>query len=155
MTGGGAVAGVRAGAVAADLLLAGCAVSLAPRGASMEPFIRDGEEVRVEPLRGLPRLGEVALARVAGGGVVLHRVVGRTAAGLLVLRGDAQETADAPVARADVLGRAVAVGGRRRLHLRPVFGRLVIAGLALRRSRLVAGPLRPLARGLRSLGARA
>lgn len=140
-------------AVGAELLRSGLSVRIPARGASMAPFIRDGDEVLVEPLARPPRRGEVVLVRVAGGAVVLHRVLASRAGGV-VTRGDAQEVPDAPVPAAEVLGRAVAVAGRRRLHLQAPFGRLVLGGLGLRRLRLAAGPLRPLARALRALGAR-
>ncbi len=54
----------------------GATVNLPVRGASMFPFIRSGDIVRIEPRAGIPpRPGEVVLARLAGGRAVVHRVV--------------------------------------------------------------------------------
>lgn len=140
-------------ALAAAMLAEGRAVRITARGGSMSPFIRDGDAVLIEPLRTPPRPGEVVLGRAPGGALALHRVVRCTPRGVWT-RGDATAVDDEPVAPGDVLGRAASVCGRRRWHLRPGFGRLVLRGLALRRWRLAAGPLRPIARAARNLAAR-
>jgi hypothetical protein len=140
-------------ALAAALLAEGRAVRITARGGSMAPFIRDGDAVLIESLRTAPRPGEVVLVRGTGGALALHRVVLRTPRGV-VTRGDATAVDDEPVGPADLLGRAAAVRGSRRLHLRAGFGRLVLHGLALRRWRLAAGPLRTIARAARNLAAR-
>ncbi|HWR97170.1 MAG TPA: S24/S26 family peptidase [Candidatus Methanoperedens sp.] len=140
-------------ALAAALLREGRAVRLVARGGSMAPFIRDGETVLLAPLRSTPRPGEVVLSHQSGGRLALHRVVRVTGSGF-VTRGDATATDDALVAPADIVGRAVAISGRPRLHLRSAFGRLVLRGLGVRGRLLEAGPLRPLARAARALAAR-
>jgi len=140
-------------ALAASLSAEGRTLRLVARGRSMAPFIRDGETVLVGPSRRPPRPGEVVLRRGPGGTLLLHRVVRATAAGV-VTRGDAAAAEDPPAPLQDVLGRAVAVAGRRRLHLRPACGRLVLLGHRLRGGRLADGPLLRLTRGLRLLAAR-
>jgi len=86
------------------------------RGASMEPTLRDGDRLRVEPLGATdPAAGEIVALRL-GGRVVVHRVV-RAEGGSLRTRGDGNRVADGVVARADVLGRVVQV--RRGRHLFP------------------------------------
>jgi len=140
-------------ALAAALLAEGRPVSLGVRGGSMSPFIRNGQQVLLEPLRSPPRPGEVVLRRAPGRRLVLHRVV-RVSAGGVVTRGDAAPAEDPPAAPGDILARAVAVSGRRRLHLRPAFGRLLLRGHGLRGGRLAAAPLRPLVRAARALAAR-
>jgi hypothetical protein len=96
-----------------DLLLRGYPVRFRADGRSMDPAIRDGEVITVEPLGGLPvRIGEVVLYR-HGRAAIAHRVVRvRSSAGRIVelrLRGDAAGACDAPVAPGQVLGRVVAV----------------------------------------------
>jgi hypothetical protein len=140
-------------ALTAALLAAGTPVRFIARGGSMAPFIRDGEPVLLEPLRGSPCPGEVVLRRGPDGDLMLHRVA-RVSADGLVTRGDATAWDDPPVGPDDVLGRVVEVSGRRRLHLRPGFGRLVLRCLALSRGPLAAWPLRLIARCARSLAAR-
>jgi hypothetical protein len=86
-----------------------CAVATS----SMAPVVRPGDRVRLVPLLdAAPRLGEL-LAVVADGGLLLHRLVARAGAGL-VLKGDALAFPDAPVEPGSVLGRVVAIerGGR-------------------------------------------
>jgi hypothetical protein len=140
-------------ALAAALLGEGRALHIVARGGSMSPFIGDGETVRLEPLVSPPRPGDVALCRGPGGALTLHRVVRVMAAGV-VTRGDAAAGDDPAVPLADVLGRAVAVSGRQRLHLRPACGRHILRGHALRGGVLAAGPLRRLVRGIARLAAR-
>jgi cytochrome c2 len=136
-------------ALAAELLLEGRAVILVAGGRSMAPSIRDGASVLLEPVRALPGVGDVVLLR-SGDRLLLHRVVRRCAEGV-VTRGDGAGGDDGLIAPEQVFGRAMAVSGRRPLHLRPPFGRLAIALLRLRRSRLFPEPLRALARGVRGL----
>ena len=44
-------------------------------GASMLPFIRDGAEVELEPVRSQPVKGDVVLVRCVDESYVLHRVI--------------------------------------------------------------------------------
>jgi hypothetical protein len=121
-----------------SLLAEGHEVDFTARGRSMTPYINDGEKVRIRPLASRPRRGDVVLCRGAAGRLLLHRVVHRTGAAVIT-RGDAAQREDCPVPHSQVLGRAVAVSGRRRLHLFFPFG------LALRLRKLpvlrsLAGP---------------
>lgn len=81
------------------------------RGGSMAPLIRDGSVLTVVPLDRW-RAGDV-LQCARGGNWVVHRLVSWTDSHC-VLRGDALQRADAPVPRADVLGRVTHVERRGR-----------------------------------------
>jgi hypothetical protein len=95
-----------------DLLRSGVAIELFAKGRSMEPTLREGQPLRVEPLAGpndVPRVGEVVLVERRRQPLVLllHRVAERRGR-LLVLEGDATLGPDDglhPVSR--VLGRIV------------------------------------------------
>jgi hypothetical protein len=116
----------------------------------MAPFIVDGDPVRLEP-PARPRRGHVLLCRGEHGELRLHRVVQVSAAGV-VTRGDASVSDDPAVPPSGVLGRAVAVAGRRPLHLRFPFDWI----LALRPASLPAlRPLRAAARRVLLIATRA
>ncbi len=86
-------------------------VRLTVTGSSMFPFIRSGDVVELEPLNGLPELGDVVLARCpagpAGERCVLHRVVGKNGEAFF-LRGDAQRDCDGPFFPGDLLAKGAA-----------------------------------------------
>jgi len=101
-------------ALAGEILGGGSSLRFRARGASMQPFIRDGDILEVQP-PGVAtlRCGDVVLCRPGGGRLVAHRVVrlirdnrGTTA---VVTRGDALACSDLPVSWEQVLGRVVAV----------------------------------------------
>ena len=101
----------------AALLRGGQLVRFRATGLSMDPTIRDGDLLTVEPVDlGAVRPGEILLYRTARG-VIAHRLV-RCEAGetqlLYVLRGDASGTCDPPVGYGDVLGRVTSLRRRRR-----------------------------------------
>ena len=110
--------------LAERLLAGGREVSFTAHGVSMTPFIRDAEYVRVRPLQGRPHRGDVVLCIGALGELMLHRVVRLTSTAVITC-GDALSTEDQPVPISRVIGRAVAVSGRRRLHLSFPFGLIV------------------------------
>jgi hypothetical protein len=94
---------------AADLWRAGGGVGrLRVAGGSMGPTLTAGDVVRVRA-GARPRLGDIVVARTAGG-LVVHRVIGHRDERVL-LRGDDTARADPPVAITDVLGRVTAVEG--------------------------------------------
>jgi polysaccharide export outer membrane protein len=107
----------RDAATVLDLLFRDGHETLVPvRGSSMRPALRDGDAVVVAPFVGPPRPGQIVLARV-GGALVAHRLrrIEVAPSGRRYrLCGDAAGF-DAPVGRADLLGRVVAVvrGGTR------------------------------------------
>jgi len=78
-------------------------------GASMRPFIRDGDTVHVESVTPERlRLGDIVLFRATGGALLAHRIVRRRqgeSAVTWVTRGDALFAADAPFAAGQLLGR--------------------------------------------------
>jgi hypothetical protein len=104
----------------------GQSVRFRAHGWSMFPAIRDGQMITVAPLRGAPvRTGDIVLYR-HGRGVTAHRVIGlRVSRGRVVriiARGDAAESADAPITPERLLGRVIAVerrGGRGLRRARP------------------------------------
>ncbi len=109
----------------------------------MHPALRSGDVVTIAPVLGAPvPLGAVVAAESpGGGGLVVHRVVGRTEAGLL-LRGDNAERADGTVPESSVFGVVVRVQRNGRLvrpgpaALRRPFAALVRAGAVRRLNRL-------------------
>lgn len=86
-------------------------------GFSMSPFIRHGDMVTVEPLRGRDLcVGDVAAFLRSGAGterLVIHRVVAEED-GALVLRGDNCSEPDGPIPRASVVGLVTRVERRGR-----------------------------------------
>ncbi len=122
-------------------LAAGSAARLGATGHSMTPFVRAGDVLTLEPLRGRrPRLGDVVAAASADGRLLVHRLVGWRRDEALT-RGDIAERADPPVPVEALLGVVTRVErGQRRVRLGLGRERLAIA-LASR-----SGLLRALAR---------
>lgn len=102
-------------ALSADLLGQGYPVRFHPRGESMHPTIKDGETLTVEPVKPVDvKRGDIILYKSGvRGGVTAHRVVrvNRSISDIksFLLRGDASETCDSPVAPEQVLGKVVSV----------------------------------------------
>jgi hypothetical protein len=116
-------------ALLVDGLARGASLRFRAGGASMSPFIRDGDVLTIAPLTGRPRTGAVAAyIRPETGALAVHRVIGRTRAGIL-LKGDNERGRDLVpessllglLVRAERKGRPVRIGG--------AVGRL-IAGLS-------------------------
>lgn len=81
-------------------------VRLTVNGASMLPFIRDGDLVELEPMNSLPSRGDVVLVQLPDGPYVLHRVV-RCERDEFFLRGDFQKCCQGPFTQRDLLGRVI------------------------------------------------
>lgn len=81
-------------------------IRLTVTGSSMTPFIHDGDVVELEPIRAIPRKGDVVLAQCTEERYVLHRVV-RKAGDTLFLSGDAQQQWEGPFTLPDILGKAI------------------------------------------------
>jgi hypothetical protein len=101
-----------------DVLRQGHPVRFRAMGWSMHPAIRDGETITVAPLGSCPiEVGDVLLYRL-GGAAIAHRVVKMAFASgrltKLVLRGDAADRCDAPIAVEQILGRVVGIGSAAR-----------------------------------------
>lgn len=71
-------------------LLTGNTIVFRPRGNSMTPLIRSGQEVTVAPLAGDPRKGDVVLCRVKGA-QYLHLVKAVQGDRFLIARADGHE----------------------------------------------------------------
>ena len=101
----------------AALLRTGQMVRFRATGLSMDPTIRDGDVLTVEPVDlGEVRPGEILLYRTERG-VIAHRLMRREVVEtqlLYILRGDASATCDPPVSYGDVLGLVTSLRRRRR-----------------------------------------
>ncbi|HPN35485.1 MAG TPA: S26 family signal peptidase [bacterium] len=108
-------------------------------GASMSPFIRNGDILTIAPFGGAIRPGDVlAFRHPENRRLTVHRVIGCRSSGYL-FKGDNGCHSDGWATRGDIIGRVARVehkGRRMRLGLGPE--RLVIAALSR------AGLLRPL-----------
>ncbi len=123
-----------ADAMALELLARGAEITFVARGASMWPFLRDGDRVTVAPLSRRPRRGDVVLTRGAALGVV-HRVIALRGDRVLT-KGDALPRTDGWRPLADVLGRVARVERRGRAVAMPRWLPLaasLLAGVAPRR----------------------
>ena len=95
--------------LAADLLSRGSRLRFRARGTSMHPFIQDGDLVTVEAVEaGSPRRGDIVLARLSSGRLVVHRVR-QTGPDFLLVQGDAVPAPDGRLGLENVLGRVAAV----------------------------------------------
>ncbi len=124
--------------IAEEVIGKGNNLSFIAGGASMSPFIKDGDTVVVQPAGSL-HIGDIALCRTPEGRLILHRVVQVTTSGV-VTRGDACFTDDGVTFFENTLGRVVRVSGRGfNFHLRSPFNILIASGL-LRPSRISGRP---------------
>ena len=124
----------------AEQLTKGAVVRLRADSHSMTPFVRAGDVVTLEPLRGRPRLGDVVAVATADGRLLVHRLIGWQGEQALT-RGDVADHSDAPVPLEAVLGLVTRVErGARSVRLGPGVERRAIAFLSR------AGLLRLLAR---------
>jgi hypothetical protein len=99
----------------------GASLWIRTRGGSMMPAIPRGAMVRVRPLVGVPRRGDVVLATLPNGQPVLHRVR-RVEKGRVFLKGDNLVLADTgtPLDRVYALADALDMGaGIVKLSARP------------------------------------
>ncbi|MBN1886869.1 MAG: S24/S26 family peptidase [Thermoflexales bacterium] len=129
--------------VSAEILARGSALRFTAHGASMTPFIRDGDLLTLEPVEvAALETGDVILCRTTGNGLVAHRLIGRetcTGETLLVVRGDASCGPGERARPEHVLGRVVSIQrGSRTIY--PDRGWQRLAALAWLR----LSPLRPL-----------
>ncbi len=90
-------------------------VRMTVNGASMLPFIRDGDVVDLEPIHSPPAKGDVVLVHCGHERYMLHRVV-RVDGEAFFLRGDAQRHFEGPFTVRDALGRVTLFYHRGRGH---------------------------------------
>jgi len=100
------------------LLLGGHAALVPVTGSSMRPALVRGDVVVVSPFLGLPRLGQIVVARPRPDVLIVHRLVDvemRAGRRIYRLQGDAEPAPDAGLLREALLGRVTAVvrDGRR------------------------------------------
>lgn len=118
--------------LAAEILQQGGSFQFRAHGASMAPFVRDGDLLTVAACEPAAlRVGEIALLRTDRDRIIAHRVVGKSVEDgdwMLDTRGDARLASDGPAPGDRVLGRIVRVqrGGR---TYRPDRGALRVAAL--------------------------
>jgi signal peptidase I len=96
-------------ALAAEILARGSQVRFEARGASMRPFIQDGDLVTIQAVEaGSVKKGDILLARMNGGRLVVHRARQVTPAFVLI-QGDAVMDPDGRLSLSSILGRVTAV----------------------------------------------
>jgi len=100
-----------------DVLTRGASFQFRARGASMSPFIKDGDVVTVAPLnKQKPAMGKVvAFLQPVSGHLSIHRIVGRQGLAFLMQGDNAAGAADGLVFEQDILGCVTRVerNGRR------------------------------------------
>lgn len=97
------------GAPSCRALTAGSRFRVTVSGGSMEPVLRDGDELDAERVKS-PRevaLGDLVVVDAPGAGLVVHRLLWRGRRGLRTW-GDGSRRMDAPVEPSDLVGRVVA-----------------------------------------------
>ena len=106
--------------VLADTLARGGTVRLRVQGASMLPWLREGDSVRIQPadVRRIVR-GDIALYWRAPGRPILHRVVGVIEKGgttVYECLGDAESGGTETVQSSDIIGVVVATAANRAFY---------------------------------------
>jgi hypothetical protein len=107
--------------IVTSLLREGLEVRLRLSGWSMKPLVRSGSMLRFEGC-GEPAIGDVVLARLPNDALVAHRVVALDSDRVWT-KGDACRVPDGPLARENILGRAVRLEGAVSLPLANVWMR--------------------------------
>lgn len=96
-----------------EILRRGGIVRFRARGASMQPFIKDGDIVEVRPLHKKSiRLGDVVLLKSDKAQILIHRIVRVTRTDrtkTFISKGDALFTTDGIIAEDQILGCVVAL----------------------------------------------
>ena len=136
------------------ILQSGKALRFRARGASMQPLIREGDQLQVEPLNGKKiHVGNVLLFTVDSRRAVLHRVT-RTAqqpdGRLYLLHGDQADLADGWIHETNIMGRLVSLAREGTIISSNQLPMRILGVLAAWRSRLGLKNTR-LSRGLSTL----
>lgn len=97
--------------LASAVLGRGASFSFVANGVSMLPFVHGGDRLTIAPARGEDlRRGEIAFYVGEGGGLMAHRVLGRSRDGITLLtRGDAVWRVPERVPPSQVLGRVARI----------------------------------------------
>ncbi len=97
--------------IAAELIANGKSLTVLVTGTSMYPCLRDGDTVKIDPLKGAPVKGMIVAAR-QDHKYVVHRIIKRAGSDKYILRGDFYRKADPPVNKDDLLGQITFYTGR-------------------------------------------
>ena len=99
--------------LADEVLSKGDTLRFRASGVSMQPFIRDGDILEIQPNGSeLSRTTDIVLCKTPKGNLVAHRIVGikpGEGCGKLIIQGDALGQPDGNIDQGEVLGRVVAV----------------------------------------------
>ena len=98
-----------------DALAAGGELWVSGAGQSMHPTIRHADSVLLSPMRRDVKRGDIVLVPL-GPALMLHRV-DEIDGNVVLTRGDGRESRDPPIARSQLLARALAVRDPRGLRL--------------------------------------
>ncbi|HEY4224118.1 MAG TPA: S24/S26 family peptidase [Myxococcota bacterium] len=97
-----------------EVLRTGAPQTLVARGGSMAGAIRDGARLTLVPLgvrKRAPALGDVVAVATPRVGLIIHRVVGVDARGLLLIKGDACPSPDGWFSLRDIVGIVADIEG--------------------------------------------
>lgn len=109
------------GGIAEEILKRGSRLSFRASGASMSPFIKDGDTVVMAPVRDGVNVGDVVLVTARAGRLLLHRVVKKRKGGV-VTRGDASINDDGCISWENIIGKVISVKGKGyNFHLKSPF----------------------------------
>jgi hypothetical protein len=99
--------------LSADILRRGKSLRFQARGASMQPLLRDGDRLLVQPIEaGRVRVGDVVLCSIGPDCLVVHRVMRRLPGPdgyLFLMQGDRAEQPDGWIQQSQVYGRVAAI----------------------------------------------
>ncbi|MBI5640014.1 MAG: S26 family signal peptidase [Nitrospirae bacterium] len=116
-------------ALASEVLKRGKNLSFIAQGASMSPFIKSGDTLKIKPLKGTPGVGDIVLLKDGAGRSVVHRITGKTKDGIIT-QGDANSFDDGLVTCDNLLGKVYKVSGRGyTFHLRFPFSYFIAKGI--------------------------
>lgn len=123
-----------------ELLERGKTVRFQVRGASMRPWIRNGDLIFASPLCGSVKIGDIVLYHLENDRFFIHRVLWRKPARegtRLLIKGDACFSGPDVVPMANILARVVAVERKGRITRLDTLWRNIGGGLLAGGTRLI------------------